>query len=109
MEAIEVRPPEILVVTDDQCFTMNRGFDYLDRWPQFVALLGSEYTMIGQRTPLHTVGWWRHPAQPFSYRIYVRRDVPPEIKRARLQDPSTLKFFSRTTHVPALPTGIETR
>jgi len=71
--AMQANPPEVIVVSDQDCFTMHRSFDILTRWPQFDGLLQSQYTLVAQRTPPHSVGWWRKPAAAFSYRIYVRK------------------------------------
>jgi len=70
---MQANPPEVIVVSDQDCFTMHRSFDILTRWPQFDGLLQSQYTLVAQRTPPHSVGWWRKPAAAFSYRIYVRK------------------------------------
>jgi hypothetical protein len=75
LAAVERADPRVVVVSDQDCFTMNRGFARLDRWPQFEAYIAGNYTLAKQYTPPHTVGWWRHPAQPFSYRIYLRKSM----------------------------------
>ena len=72
--AIHRNPPEVYVVTDQQCFTTERNFGKVARWPEFQQYLESEYTLAAQRTPPHTLGWWRHPAVPFSYHLYVRKE-----------------------------------
>ena len=72
-EALHANPPQVLVVTDQECFKQARNFGLAGRWPQFQHYLESEYTLAAQRTPPHTLGWWRHPAVPFSYQLYVRR------------------------------------
>jgi len=72
-KALQANPPQVIVVSDQDCFTMHRSFDILVRWPQLDGLLQSQYTLVAQRTPPHRVGWWRKPAVPFSYRIYVRK------------------------------------
>ncbi len=73
LSAVEEARPKVLVVTDQDCFTQNRSFSRLDRWPQFEAYVIENYGLYAERTPPHTIGWWRHPAQPFSYRIYVKK------------------------------------
>ncbi|MEO7029797.1 MAG: hypothetical protein ABI147_10395 [Acidobacteriaceae bacterium] len=70
--AIHAHPPQVFVVTNQDCFTLHRGFGLTARWPQFQDYLQSEYTLATQRTPPHLLGWWRHPAVPFSYQLYVR-------------------------------------
>jgi hypothetical protein len=72
--AIHRNPPQVYVVTDQQCFTTERNFGKVARWPEFRAYLDSEYTLVVERTPPHTLGWWRHPAVPFSYELYVRKE-----------------------------------
>lgn len=73
LSTVQQAAPRILVVTDQDCFTMNRGFTRLDRWPQFLTFVAQNYTLTTQYTPPHTIGWWRHPSPPFSYRIYLRK------------------------------------
>ena len=75
--AFEHAKPRVLVVTDQQCFAMSRDWTGPDRWPQFNALLANGYTLTKQYTPPHRVGWWRKPAVPYSYRLYVRKDDAP--------------------------------
>jgi len=71
--AIHANPPEVYVMTNQECFTMNRNFHRAARWPEFRHYLDTEYTLVAERTPPHTLGWWRHPAVPFSYQLYVRK------------------------------------
>jgi len=73
LTALNQTRPKVIVATDQECFTMNRSFSVLDHWPAFTAYLAQNYTLATQQTPPHTIGWWRHPAQPFSYRIYLRK------------------------------------
>ena len=72
-QAIHAHPPGIYILTDQDCFTRDRNFNKTARWPEFQHLLDTEYTVAAQRTPPHLLGWWRKPAVPFSYRLYVRR------------------------------------
>jgi len=72
-QAIERDPPQVMIVTDQECFSMARSWALPQRWPQFAALLQSQYMLQQQYTPQHKVGWWRKPAVPYSYRVYVRR------------------------------------
>lgn len=76
-QALEQARPRVLVVTDQQCFAMTRDWNGPGRWPQFAAMLASDYTLEKQYTPPHLVGWWRKPAVPYSYRLYVRKDDAP--------------------------------
>lgn len=71
--AIEENPPLVMVVSDQECFSPARTWEQPARWPQFAALLETRYQMEKQYTPPHRVGWWRKPAVPYSYRVYVRR------------------------------------
>ena len=73
LDAVRDADPKVLVVSDQDCFTMNRSFSRLDRWPQFQSFVQQNYTLLAQRTPPHAIGWWRHPSPPFSYRIYLRK------------------------------------
>jgi hypothetical protein len=70
--AITAKPPEVYILTDQECFKTDRVW-LPPRWPEFQRLLDTRYTLAAQRTPPHTIGWWRHPAVPFSYRLYVRK------------------------------------
>lgn len=72
--ALEATRPQVLVVTDQRCFSLTRTWSQLELWPQFDALLTAHYRLLVQRTPPHPVGWWRKPSVPYSYRIYVRVD-----------------------------------
>jgi hypothetical protein len=75
MGVLESTQPEVLIFSDQECFTLNRRFTRIDTWPQFAAWLAADYTLTRQYTPPHLVGWWRKPAVPFSYRIYTRREA----------------------------------
>jgi hypothetical protein len=74
--AIKETKPAVMVVTDQECFSMARSWALPQRWPQFAAMLQNDYVLEKQFTPPHTVGWWRKPAVPYSYRVYVRKDRP---------------------------------
>jgi hypothetical protein len=73
LTAVQQADPRILVVSDQDCFTLSPTFDRLNRWPQFIAYIAQNYTLFKQYTPPHKVGWWRHPSEPFSYRIYLHK------------------------------------
>jgi hypothetical protein len=72
-KAIHDHPPQVFVVTDQECFSFARGFALVARWPEFDHYLQSDYTLLAERTPPHKLGWWRHPAVPYSYRLYIRK------------------------------------
>jgi len=74
--AVEETKPAVMVVTDQECFSMARSWAQLQRWPEFAAMLQNDYVLDRQYTPPHSVGWWRKPAVPYSYRVYVRKDRP---------------------------------
>jgi len=74
--AIHENPPEVFVVTDQECFSLSRSWALPERWPEFAKLLQDDYTLTEQRTPPHLVAWWRRAAVPYSYRLYVRKGRP---------------------------------
>ena len=66
--ALEQARPRVLVVTDQQCFAMTRDWNGAARWPQFAALLASDYVLTKQYTPPHI--WWAGGASlPYPTRI----------------------------------------
>ena len=71
--AIQAAKPEVMVVTDQECFSLARTWDLPQRWPQFATMLEQDYQLVEQRTPPDKVGWWRKPQVPYSYRLYVRK------------------------------------
>ncbi len=75
--ALTAARPRVLVVTDQQCFALTRDWNGPARWPPLAALLAAEYVLQKQYTPPHLVAWWRKPAVPYSYRLYVRKDDAP--------------------------------
>ncbi len=70
--AMQANPPEVMVVTDQECFSLEHSWGLPLRWPKFEAMLQSQYRLVEQRTPPDRIGWWRHPVEPNSYRLYVR-------------------------------------
>lgn len=72
MRAMQANPPEVLVVTDQECFSLRHSWKLPLRWPEFEAMLETQYRLVAQRTPPHRIGWWRHAVEPNSYRLYVR-------------------------------------
>ncbi len=70
--AIEANPPEVMVVTDQECFSLGHSWELPLRWPEFAELLRTKYRLVEQRTPPHRIAWWRHPVEQNSYRLYVR-------------------------------------
>jgi hypothetical protein len=71
-KAIEANPPEVMVVTDQECFSLGHSWKLPLRWPQFAELLQTKYRLVEQRTPPDRIAWWRHPVEQNSYRLYVR-------------------------------------
>jgi hypothetical protein len=66
-------PPRLLVMTDNDCFSHERSFDRLKRWSLFADYVDHNYTEILQYTPSRPIVWWRHPQQPYSYRVYLHK------------------------------------
>jgi hypothetical protein len=73
--AIETKPPEIFIVSDQLCVSGPSNYAKLDQWPQFREYLNSNYDLYMQRSPKRPVRWWSHAGRPFGYRIYVRKDA----------------------------------
>lgn len=73
--AIESKPPEVFVVTDQLCVSRPSNYAKLDQWPQFRGYLDSDYYLYAQRRPNRPVRWWSHAGRPFGYRIYLRKDA----------------------------------
>lgn len=72
LKQIEVKPPDTYIITDQWCFNLPNGYQKLDEWPTFKALLGSQYQLALERKApdlnhAHLATW------PFGYRIYRRR------------------------------------
>ena len=110
--AIHANPPQVYIETDQQCFTTVRDFSKTARWPEFQQLLDTEYTLTTQRTPPHLLGWWRHPAVPFSYRLYVRKpeadETPvtaPTPTRNRFRAPATIFWVALALRVACILIG----
>jgi hypothetical protein len=74
-KAMEANPPEVMVVTDQECFSLGHSWDLPLRWPEFAQLLRTNYKLVEQRTPPDRIAWWRHPVEPNSYRLYLRLDM----------------------------------
>ena len=71
-KAMEANPPQVMVVTDQECFLLGHSWRLPLRWPQFAELLQTKYRLVEQRTPPDRIAWWRHPVEQNSYRLYVR-------------------------------------
>jgi len=71
--AIQSKPPEVFVVTNQMCVSPASGYGKLDAWPQFQHYLDANYSLYAQRTATRPVRWWSHPRPPFGYRIYMRK------------------------------------
>lgn len=70
--AIQRKPPEIFVVSDQLCVSGASNYAKLDRWPRLRDYLESNYDLYVQRSPTRAVRWWSHAGRPFGYRMYVR-------------------------------------
>ena len=66
-------PPQVIVVTDSNCYNDARTFDKFGRWPEFQSYLNANYMLARESGPLPPVRYWSHPMQAYQYRIYVRR------------------------------------
>ncbi|MHB1022481.1 MAG: hypothetical protein ACYC46_06585 [Acidobacteriaceae bacterium] len=74
-EAIQKNPPLAFILTNQVCFDDAHSYQQLNAWPQFYNYLQANYAFRIERRPLQPVGWWRHPAVSYGYRIYVRKDI----------------------------------
>ena len=70
--AMEANPPEVMVLTDQEAFSLAHSWELVETWPKFAEMLRTQYRLVEQRTPSHRIGWWRHAVEPNSYRVYVR-------------------------------------
>ncbi|GAA3753427.1 hypothetical protein [Terriglobus aquaticus] len=66
------RPPQIVVLTDSNCFTGARTFDKYTGWPWMQNTL-AEYDVLLERHPVQPLRLWSRPEQPYAYRILQRR------------------------------------
>ena len=75
-QAMQQRPPEIFVVTDEGCSAnpaqfqsgLDPGYSKLDHWPQFKAWLTANYSLAEEWSPSRPGDPRIH--SPFGYRIY---------------------------------------
>ena len=70
--AMEANPPEVIVLTDQEAFSLEHSWELVNTWPKFDAMLQTKYRLLEQRRPPDRIAWWRHPVEPNSYRVYVR-------------------------------------
>jgi Dolichyl-phosphate-mannose-protein mannosyltransferase len=77
LSAMEASPPNVIVVTNQYCFTDPGGYHKLDTWPAFLSWLGENYDLHPEMEPGRDVNWWPHPRPEVGYRIYLRRAADP--------------------------------
>lgn len=74
-QEIEQRPPEIFVVTSNDCeiYPEKPSYRYqkMSRWPRFDDYLKAKYHLEGERIPPHMVDTGSSPSKPLGYRIYI--------------------------------------
>ncbi|MDQ2833372.1 MAG: hypothetical protein M3Y50_06410 [Acidobacteriota bacterium] len=74
-KAIAQRPPEVFVVTSNDCeiYPEKPSYHYqkMGRWPQFEQYLMANYRLEAERVPPHMVNTGSSPSKPLGYRIYV--------------------------------------
>ncbi len=73
--ALHAHPPQLVVVTSDECGPADLSYSKLSRWPWLAAYLGAEYALIREYRPTTPQSWGGKPAFPYGYRIY-RRSLP---------------------------------
>ena len=66
------RTPEVVVLTDSNCFTGPRTFDKFSTWPWMQQQL-SRYALVLERHPEQPLRFWSRPERPYAYRILRRR------------------------------------
>ncbi len=70
--ALTARTPQVLVLSDQDCGRPH-SFAKVDRWPALADLIASQYRLEKQVTPPETIRWASTLAQPYSYRVYIRK------------------------------------
>lgn len=71
--ALEKSAPRILVVTNQYCQQGPDTYAKLKRWPWLDQWIGTNYQLAVERMPPDKVRWWSRAAEPYGYRIYLRR------------------------------------
>jgi len=74
--AMQAHLPRVIVVTSHLHIDGPDEYRKLDRWPEFAALLASDYTLDTQWAPSRTARWWSREETPAGYRVYVLRGAP---------------------------------
>ena len=67
------KPPQVIVITDSDCYAGARSFARFGRWPEFQQYLDANFVLERESGPLPPVLYWSHPMEAYQYRIYVRR------------------------------------
>ena len=71
--SFEVTEPRVVVQTDQFCFSKEKGFDRVNRWPMLEAELARNYEVRYVWKPSTQQHWWNRREEPTAFRIYVRK------------------------------------
>jgi hypothetical protein len=69
-QAMTASPPEILIVTSDECGPPDFEYHKLHRWPWLNSYLADHYRKVRDWVPERLQRWGGKPALPYGYRIY---------------------------------------
>ena len=70
--ALARTPPAVLVLSNQNCGAPD-SFAKLARWPALAELVATRCRLLKEVTPPEPIHWAGQPAQPYSYRLYLRR------------------------------------
>ncbi len=73
LSAFDSANPSIVIVTDNQCFHVERSFARIASWPEFDEQLSKHYTVRERWTSQISYKWWTRPEVPTAYTVYIRR------------------------------------
>ncbi len=68
--AFLAHPPQVLVVSSDECGPPDFEYRKLARWPWLAASLSDRFQLVRDFRPTALEGWNGKPALPYGYRIY---------------------------------------